>query len=85
MLSTRCLIFLGFGLQGVVFVCALVFLIGIFAYAAQTASAWIALAAVTPYLIFVIGMSGIRQAAAMGIIYCLLARWTKFSFIMKVA
>jgi hypothetical protein len=76
---------LGFGLQGVIFVCALLFLIGIFAYATQTASAWIGLAAITPYLVFVIGMSGIRQAAAIGIIYFVLARWTKSSFIMKAA
>jgi hypothetical protein len=76
---------LGFGFQGVVFVCALVFLIGMFAYAGQTANAWIAVAVITPYLIFVIAMSGIRQAAAMGIIYLILARWTKFSFITKVA
>jgi hypothetical protein len=76
---------LGFGLQGVMFGCALVFLIGIFAYAVQTASAWIAVAVVTPYLIFVIGMSGIRQAAAIGIIYFVLARWTRFSFITKAA
>jgi hypothetical protein len=75
---------LGFGLQGVMFVCALVFLIGIFAYATQTASAWMAVAVVTPYLIFVIAMSGIRQAAAMGIIYFLLSRWTKFGFITKL-
>ena len=76
---------LGFGLQGVVFVCALVFLLGIFAYAAQTASAWIALAAVVPYLIFVVAMSGIRQAAAMGIVYFVLARWSRFSYIKKAS
>src|SRR3954451_15238719 len=71
---------LGFGFQGVVFVCALVFLIGMFAYAGQTANAWIAVAVITPYLIFVIAMSGLRQTAAMGIIYLVLARWTKLSF-----
>src|SRR3954468_8016534 len=75
---------LGYDLQGVIFVCALLFLVGVFAYAAQTASAWIALGVVTPSLIFVIGMSGIRQGAAIGIIYFLLARWTKFSFMTKV-
>jgi hypothetical protein len=77
--------FLGFGFQGVVFVCALVFLIGMFAYAGQTANAWIAVAVITPYLIFVIAMSGIRQAAAMGIIYLVLARWTQFNFMTKIA
>ena len=75
---------LGFGFQGVVFVCALIFLIGMFAYAVQTANAWIAVAVITPYLIFVIAMSGIRQAAAMGIIYIVLARWAKFSFMAKL-
>jgi len=74
----------GFGFQGVIFVCALVFLMGMFAYATQTANAWIALAVITPYLIFVIAMSGIRQAAAMGIIYFLLAKWTQVNFIIKL-
>src|SRR6478735_8755093 len=47
---------LGFGFQGVVFVCAFIFLLGMFAYAGQTANAWIAVVVITPYLIFVISM-----------------------------
>src|SRR6476646_8092874 len=77
--------FLGFGFQGVVFVCAFIFLLGMFAYAGQTANAWIAVVVITPYLIFVISMSGIRQAAAIGVIYLVLARWTKSKFTTKLA
>jgi hypothetical protein len=75
---------LGFYIYGVNFVCALIFLIGIFAYANCTARPWLAIAAVTPYLCFVIGMSGIRQAAAIGVSYIALANWSRFSVIVKL-
>lgn len=75
---------LGFGLQGVIFFSAIIFLFGCFAYARTTASPWLALAAVMPYLIFVISMSGIRQAAAIGIGFFLFSRWSKSSAIEKL-
>ena len=75
---------LGFYIYGVNFVCALIFLIGIFAYANCTARPWLAIAAVTPYLCFVIGMSGIRQAAAIGVSYIALANWSRLSTIVKL-
>jgi len=75
---------LGFYVYGVNFVCALIFLIGIFAYANCTARPWLAIAAVTPYLCFVIGMSGIRQAAAIGVSYIALANWSRLSIIVKL-
>jgi hypothetical protein len=75
---------LGFYIYGVNFVCTLIFLIGIFAYANCTARPWLAIAAVTPYLCFVIGMSGIRQAAAIGVSYIALANWSRLSIIVKL-
>jgi EpsG family len=75
---------LGFYIYGVNFVCALIFLIGIFAYANCTARPWLAIAAVTPYLCFVVGMSGIRQAAAIGVGYIALANWSRLSVIVKL-
>src|SRR5208337_4465291 len=75
---------LGFYIYGVNFVCTLIFLIGIFSYANCTARPWLAIAAVTPYLCFVIGMSGIRQAAAIGISYIALANWSRLSTIVKL-
>jgi hypothetical protein len=74
----------GFYIYGVNFVCALIFLIGIFAYANCTARPWLAIAAVTPYLCFVVGMSGIRQAAAIGVGYIALANWSRLSVIVKL-
>jgi hypothetical protein len=75
---------LGFYIYGVNFVCTLIFLSGIFAYANCTARPWLAIAAVTPYLCFVIGMSGIRQATAIGVSYIALANWSRLSIIVKL-
>jgi len=75
---------LGFYIYGVNCVCTLIFLIGIFAYANCTARPWLAIAVVMPYLCFVIGMSGIRQAAAIGVVYIALANWSRLSIIVKL-
>ena len=75
---------LGFYVYGVNFACTFIFLIGVFAYARCTARPWLAIAVVTPYLCFVVGMSGIRQAAAIGVIYIALANWQRLSLIAKL-
>ena len=75
---------LGFYIYGVNFVCTLIFLTGIFAYANCTARPWLAIAAVTPYLCFVFGMSGIRQAAAIGVSYIALANWSRLSITVQL-
>ncbi len=75
----------GLYIYGVNFVCTCIFLLGVFSYANCTARPWLAIAAVTPYLCFVIGMSGIRQAAAIGISYIALANWKRLSAIAKLA
>jgi hypothetical protein len=75
---------LGFGIYGVNFVCSFLFLFGIFSFAKTTARPWLAIAVVMPYLVFVIGMSGIRQAAALGVCYIAVAQWYRFSLRVKM-
>lgn len=44
---------------------------------------WLALISVTPYLIIVIGMSAARQAAAIGIVFHLIAIWVQGAGLLK--
>ena len=76
---------LGFGYAGVIFVGSLIFLYGCFSYARKTLNPWLAVAAVMPYLIFIISLSGIRQACAIGIGFYLFAHWERSSLVEKVA
>lgn len=76
---------LGFGFSGVTFVGSLIFLYGCFSYALKTSNPWLAVAAVMPYLIFIISLSGIRQACAIGFGFYLFAHWERSSLIEKVA
>jgi hypothetical protein len=64
-------------------VAAIIMMIGVFSFARRTANPWLALVAATPYFIIVIGMSGIRQAMAAGIILFLFSRWEHYSFIRR--
>ena len=76
---------LGFGYAGVIFIGSLIFLYGCFCYARKTSNPWLAVAAVMPYLIFIISLSGIRQACAIGIGFYLFAQWERSSMVEKVA
>lgn len=64
-------------------VAAIVTIGGVFAFARRTANPWLALIAATPYFIIVMGMSGVRQAMAAGIMLFLLSRWEKYSFVAR--
>lgn len=75
---------LGWGLHGVNAIGAALFLFGIHRYATRTANAWLATAAVVPFLVFIISMSGVRQAAALGVIFALLADWDKAGVVRKL-
>jgi len=66
---------LGWGLYGINTVCAAIFMYGVYRYARITANPWLAVAAVTPFLVFIIAMSGVRQAAAVGILMVLASTW----------
>jgi hypothetical protein len=75
---------MGWGLHGVMLICALVFLYGVVSYAAKTPDPWLSLAVVMPYLIFVIGMSGIRQAAAIGLGFLMLAHRKEWPLVLQL-
>ncbi len=64
-------------------VAAIIMLTGVFAFARRTMNPWLAVVAATPYFIIVMGMSGVRQTMAAGIILFLFSRWEKYSFIKR--
>jgi hypothetical protein len=75
---------LDWGIYGVCFASAFIFLIGLFSYASKTARPWLSIAVVLPYLGFVIAMSGMRQACAIGIAFFMLAHWKNLSIALKL-
>jgi hypothetical protein len=64
-------------------VASVILMTGVFAFARRTANPWLAVVAATPYLIIVMGMSGVRQTMAAGIILFLFSRWERHSFIRR--
>lgn len=74
----------GWGLKGINVMSSAVLLIGLFTFARKTASPWIAVAVATSYLVLTLGMGGIRQAMAMGLIFIILADWDKRSTTTKL-
>jgi len=75
---------MGWELYGVMAICAFIFIYGIFSYALKTPNPWMAVAVVTPYLVFVISMSGIRQAAAIGFGYFMLSHDKEYLIYTKL-
>jgi hypothetical protein len=68
----------GLGFSFVNLAHAFVFLGGLFYFAARRCpDPFLALAVATPYLVIVVGMSGIRQAAAIGVFMYLLTVWDR--------
>lgn len=64
---------------------AIIFLGGLFYFAYKRCpEKFLALAIATPYLVVVIGMSGIRQAAAIGVFMYLLAIWNRVGMFTKI-
>ncbi len=64
-------------------VAAIIVMTGVFSFARRTANPWLAVVAATPYFIIVMGMSGVRQAMAAGIVLFLFAHWERFSLIPR--
>lgn len=64
-------------------VAAMIVMVGVFSFARRTANPWVAVIAATPYFIIVMGMSGVRQAMAAGIVLFLFAHWERFSFVSR--
>jgi hypothetical protein len=69
--------YFGFGIIGVNFIAAAVYLIGLIWVSAKTRSPWCAIGAALCYYIPALPMGIIRQGAAIGIIFVLVANWTK--------
>lgn len=59
---------IGWGMYGVNFVCGVFLLYGVFRFARTCPNPWLALSAAVPYLLVVVGMGYIRQAASIGLI-----------------
>ncbi len=76
---------LGWGIYGVNFFSALVFNVGLFSYAGKCANPWLAIAAVTPFLVIAVAMSGTRQAMAIGVFFFVLAHWERIGAPGKLA
>ena len=75
---------LGWGLPGVNAICAALFLLGLYRFAATTANPWLATSAVLPFLVFIVSMSGVRQAAAIGLAFLALSRWRESGLLWKL-
>lgn len=58
---------LGFGMYGVNFICGVLLLIGLVRLSRTFPNPWLAVTAAVPYLLIVVGMGYIRQAAAIGL------------------
>lgn len=66
-------------------VAAVIMITGVFSFARRTSNPWLAVLAATPYFIIVMGMSGVRQTMAAGILLFLFSRWERYSFIARGA
>lgn len=75
----------GWGIVGVNLVTALIFLIGLFALAAKTPYPWCAIAVAFCYYIPALPMGIIRQSAAVGILFLLVAYWSRLWLWQRMA
>ncbi len=75
---------LGFDVYFSNIVAALIVMTGVFCFARRTANPWVALIVATPYFIIVMGMSGVRQAMAAGILLFLFSRWERYRLHTRV-
>ncbi|WP_394752366.1 EpsG family protein [Crenothrix sp.] len=65
------------GVYWVNFIVAIIFVSGLIQFAKRTPLPWLALISVTPYLVIAVAMSGVRQSAAIGLVFHLMASWRK--------
>jgi hypothetical protein len=71
----------GLGIHFSNFIAASILLAGVWAFARQTVNPWLAVLCALPYLVFVFGMSGIRQSMAVGVLLYALSTWRDQSVI----
>lgn len=62
-----------------------IILFGVFSFARQCYNPWLAIVAAMPYFILIVGMSGVRQLAAAGVLLIMLARYDRLSVWKQIA
>lgn len=78
---------MGFGITGVFLICAVILVVGIVMFAAQTPYPWVAMAVTMPHIVTVMAMDHVRQTTALGFILiglALLARDKVWAFLICV-
>lgn len=76
---------LGFGVYGANLVSTAILIAGVMRFCRSTHLPWLALVCAAPMLIFVVGMSANRQAAAIGVVMWLAAAWGEARLRKRVA
>lgn len=72
---------LGLGIYGINVLCAAVLMYGLARFVRHQPDPWLALTAAVPYLIIVVGMGYIRQAAAIGLLFLALLDFERRSYL----
>lgn len=75
---------LGFALWGPNLVCGTILVAGLIHFCRRQDDMWLALTASVPYLVIVVGMGYVRQAAAIGLILFALTRFERGAFARSV-
>ena len=75
----------GFEYWSINLVCSLIFVAGLISFARRLPNPWLAVAVAFPYLIIVVGMSGIRQSAAIGFLFFALGAFSDKRFVAATA
>lgn len=68
---------LGLGLAGINTLCSMILSLGVVVMARRTPAPWLAIAAAVPYLLIVVGLGYIRQAAAIGFVLLAIAAFSE--------
>ena len=66
-------------------ICASIFMFGLARFAREMPNPWLTLCIALPYLVFVVAMSGIRQAAAIGFFYLAIVAYRDKRLLVAVA
>ncbi len=75
---------LGFEVWGPNFICGVILVTGIFQFCRRQDDMWLAMTASVPYLLIVVGMGYVRQAAAIGFILIALNQFERGAFARSV-
>jgi hypothetical protein len=76
---------LGYGMYLSNVVAAAILLLGVLAFARQTPNPHLAIVIASPFVLFIIGMSAVRQSMAIGILFFLFSIWRRTGPILRLA